>query len=330
MVLSILTKARIWALVKKQDWKIGSQMDKKFTPTPHDAVFKQFLSEKETAKDFFDVWLPEEIKSLCDLNSLKVESGSFIDSEMKNYQSDILYSVKTAKGKGYFYLLIEAQSSPDKLIAWRLIRYCMAAMQKHLEAGHKELPIVFPILFYCGEKSPHPYSTDWFDCFSDKKLAEQIYTQPFKLADITILDDDEIMQHRRMALLTLIQKHIRRRDMTEFFNEIVKLLSYNYYTDNQVITMFNYLIQEGNAKKPMEFITEIAKQSEKHEGALMTIAQQIEQMGIQKGKLEGIQEGEKQASLKIARQMLESGMDKQSIMKFTGLTKIELSRLFKK
>ncbi|HGJ5890491.1 MAG TPA: ISNCY family transposase, partial [Arsenophonus apicola] len=91
--------------------------------------------------------------------------------------------------------------------------------------------------------------------------------------------------------------------------------------------------QEGNAKRPMEFITEIAKQSEKHEGALMTIAQQIEQMGIQKGiqkgKLEGLQEGEKQASLKIARQMLESGMDRQSVMKFTSLTDSELKNLFK-
>ncbi|WP_034250594.1 Rpn family recombination-promoting nuclease/putative transposase, partial [Arsenophonus nasoniae] len=39
-------------------------MTKKFTPTPHDAIFKQFLSEKETAKDFFDIWLPDKIKSL--------------------------------------------------------------------------------------------------------------------------------------------------------------------------------------------------------------------------------------------------------------------------
>ncbi|MFS1539891.1 MAG: Rpn family recombination-promoting nuclease/putative transposase [Candidatus Phlomobacter fragariae] len=46
------------------------------------------------------------------------------------------------------------------------------------------------------------------------------------------------------GLLELLQKHIRRRDMTELLNEIVKLLSYNYYTDNQVITLFNYLIQE--------------------------------------------------------------------------------------
>ncbi|PAV01140.1 ISNCY family transposase [Arsenophonus sp. ENCA] len=328
-------------------------MSKKFTPTPHDSVFKQFLSEKETAKDFFDIWLPDEIKALCDSDSIKVESGSFIDSNMKNYQSDILYSVSTTKGRGYIYVLIEHQSTPDKLMAWRLMRYSMAAMQKHLEAGHKKLPLVFPILFYTGEKIPYPYSTHWLDCFHDRKLAERIYTNPFKLADVTTLEDGEIMKHKRMALLTLIQKHIRRRDMTELMNEIVTLLSYNYYTDNQVITLFNYLIQEGNAKKPMEFITEIAKQSEKHEGALMTIAQQIEEIGIQKGiqqgkaeglqegKIEGIQEGiqigeqkgmqkgEKQASMKIARQLLEKGVERDIVKLSTGLTDTEMSNLFK-
>ncbi|WGM09041.1 Rpn family recombination-promoting nuclease/putative transposase [Arsenophonus nasoniae] len=312
-------------------------MNKKFTPTPHDSVFKQFLSEKETAKDFFDIWLPDEIKALCDLDSLKVESGSFIDSDMKNYQSDILYSVSTKKGSGYIYVLIEHQSTPDKLIAWRLMRYSLSAMHKHLEHGNKQLPLVFPILFYCGEQSPHPHSTHWLDCFEDRKLAESLYTQPFKLADVTTLDDGEIMQHKRIALLELLQKHIRRRDMTELLDSIVKLLSYNYYTDNQVITMFNYLIQEGNAQKPMEFITEIAKQSEKHEGALMTIAQALKQEGYQLGKNDGVQEGiqigeqtgEKKASMKIARQMLESGMDRQSVMKFTGLTDIEMSTLFK-
>ncbi|WP_290604054.1 hypothetical protein [Arsenophonus sp. ENCA] len=65
----------------------------------------------------------------------------------------------------------------------------------------------------------------------------------------------------------------------------------------------------------------------------MNIAQGIRE----EGKIEGIQEGiqigeqtgEKKASMKIARQMLESGMDRQSVMKFTGLTDTEMSTLFK-
>ncbi|HGJ5879272.1 MAG TPA: Rpn family recombination-promoting nuclease/putative transposase, partial [Arsenophonus nasoniae] len=266
---------------------------------------------------------PDKIKSLCDLNSLKVESGSFIDSEMKNYRSDILYSVNTKKGNGYIYVLIEHQSTPDKLIAWRLMRYSLSAMQKHLEAGQKQLPLVFPILFYCGEQSPHPYSTHWLDCFEDKELAKRIYTHPFKLADVTTLDDGEIMQHKRIALLELLQKHIRRRDMTELLDSIVKLLSYNYYTDNQVITLFNYLIQEGNAQKPMKFITEIAKQSEKHEGALMTIAQALRQEGRQEGRLEG----EKKATLKLAKQFLANGVDRNTVKISTGLSDDELNKL---
>ncbi|AYB48205.1 ISNCY family transposase [Candidatus Williamhamiltonella defendens] len=311
-------------------------MNKKFTPTPHDAVFKQFLSEKETAKDFFEIWLPDEIKALCDFTTMKMESGSFVDEGMKGYQNDILYSLSTDKGKGYLYVLIEAQSTPDKLSAWRLMRYSMAAMQKHLDAGNKTLPLVFPVLFYMGKKSPYPHSTHWLNCFEDRGLAERIYTQPFRLADVTTLEDGEILQHRRMALLELLQKHIRRRDMSELLNEIVAILSYNEYTDNQVMTMMNYLIQEGNATNPKQFITEIAKQSEKHEGALMTMAQQIEEIGIQKGKLEGMQEGmkkgmqegEKKASLKIARHLLESGMERQSVRQITGLSETEMKSLF--
>ncbi|HGJ5857429.1 Rpn family recombination-promoting nuclease/putative transposase, partial [Arsenophonus nasoniae] len=176
-------------------------------------------------------------------------------------------------------------------------------------------------------------------CFEDRKLAESIYTNPFKLADVTTLDDGEIMQHKRIALLELLQKHIRRRDMTELLDSIVKLLSYNYYTDNQIITMFNYLIQEGNAQKPMEFITEIAKQSEKHEGALMTIAQQIEEIGIQKGKIEGIQEGlqrgkiegiqegMQQERIKLAKQFLANGVDRNTVKLSTGLSDNELDEL---
>ncbi|HGJ5874082.1 MAG TPA: hypothetical protein ACHBY4_10030 [Arsenophonus apicola] len=96
--------------------------------------------------------------------------------------------------------------------------------------------------------------------------------------------------------------------------------------------MFNYLIQEGNAEQPAKLIKEIAKQSEKHEGALMNIAQGLREegikKGIQQGKAEGRQEGKLEAQLEIAKQMLITGMDRQSVMKFTGLTDAEMSNLF--
>lgn len=43
-------------------------------------------------------------------------------------------------------------------MAFRLMRYAIAAMQRHLDAGHKALPLVVPMLFYHGAASPYPFS----------------------------------------------------------------------------------------------------------------------------------------------------------------------------
>lgn len=51
---------------------------------------------------------------------------------------------------GYIYVVIEHQSKPEELMAFRMMRYSIAAMQNHLDAGYKELPLVIPMLFYHG------------------------------------------------------------------------------------------------------------------------------------------------------------------------------------
>lgn len=193
-------------------------MHKNRSPTPHDLVFKTFLSRMETARDFIAIHLPSALLRLCDLQTLHLESGSFIEDDLHPYFSDMLYSLKTVCGDGYIHVLIEHQSSPDKHMAFRLMRYAIAAMQRHLEAGHKTLPLVIPILFYQGRRSPYPYSMNWLDNFVDPQLAGKIYSQNFPLVDITVIADEEIMQHRSMAALTLIQKHIRQRDLTRLFD----------------------------------------------------------------------------------------------------------------
>ncbi len=39
-------------------------------------------------------------------------------------------------------------------MAFRLMRYAIAAMQRHLDAGHDRLPLVIPVLFYHGLVTP--------------------------------------------------------------------------------------------------------------------------------------------------------------------------------
>lgn len=63
----------------------------------------------------------------------------------------------------------------------------------------------------------------------------------------------------------------------------------------------------------------------------MTISQQLEQKGIEKGSMEGIQIGEEQGrnegKLEVARTMLQNGLDRGTVMKMTGLTADELEQI---
>ncbi|UBX30882.1 Rpn family recombination-promoting nuclease/putative transposase (plasmid) [Arsenophonus apicola] len=307
----------------------------------HDHLFKKFLGDITIARDFLEIHLPENIRKLCDFKTLAMESGSFIEPTLRSHCSDMLYSVQTTTGKGYIYTLIEHQSRPEKLMAFRLLRYSVAAMHQHLEQGNDTLPVVIPLLFYQGKTSPYPYSTEWMNCFADPELAKSVYTQAFPLVDITAIPDEEIVKHKRVALMELVMKHIRARDMLEFSQEIASLLNQYVIQPELFKGLMYYIVERGNTSDATQFLHQIAEKADDYREVVMTIAEQLRregehkgiqkgmQEGIQKGKLEGLQEGEKQASLKIARQLLEKGVERDIVKLSTGLTDAELRNLFK-
>ncbi|EFT5674627.1 Rpn family recombination-promoting nuclease/putative transposase, partial [Salmonella enterica] len=48
-----------------------------------------------------------QLQALCDLNTLKLESGTFVEDDLRQYASDILWSMKTTTGDdGYIHLLL--------------------------------------------------------------------------------------------------------------------------------------------------------------------------------------------------------------------------------
>lgn len=309
---------------------------KKTTPVPHDAAFKAFLTHPATAKDFIELHLPERYRQICDLSTLKLEPGSFVDESLRAYYSDVLYSVKTTAGDGYVQVLIEHQSTPDKNMAFRMIRYAVAAMQQHLDAGHEKLPLVIPVLFYTGRRSPYPYSTNWLDGFDDPELAGRLYGNSFPLVDVTVIPDDDIMGHRGMAALTLLQKHIHRRDLAGLTDRLAAVLVAGQLTGHQLSSLINYLLHAGEARDAEAFVRELAQKVPQHKDALMTIARQLEQKGVEKGRTEGILIGEEKGRtegmmigemkgrLDVARRLLGQGMSLSTVKDVTGLSDDDL------
>lgn len=147
------------------------------------------------------------------------------------------------------------------------------------------------------------------------------------------------MQHRRIALLELIQKHIRDRDLIGMVDRITTLLVRGFTNDSQLQTLFNYLLQCGDTSRFTRFIQEIAERSPLQKERLMTIAERLRQEGHQigwqegkiegwqEGKLEGLQEGMHEQAIKIALRMLEQGIDRDLVLATTQLTEADLAPL---
>lgn len=135
-----------------------------------------------------------------------------------------------------------------------------------------------------------------------------------------------------MALLELIQKHIRQRDLMGLVEQIVSLLLTGLTNDTQIKTLFNYILRTGDAPRFSEFIRGVAERSPQYKEHLMTIADRLHEAGFQKGwlegKLEGKQEGKQEGlikgrhdeALRIARTMLADGIDISTVQKITRLS----------
>ena len=64
------------------------------TNNPHDRFFKEVMSEREIIRDFLQNYLPAEMVRLIDLESITAEKDSFVEKELQEYFSDLLFRVR--------------------------------------------------------------------------------------------------------------------------------------------------------------------------------------------------------------------------------------------
>ncbi|ADU68481.1 Rpn family recombination-promoting nuclease/putative transposase [Pantoea sp. At-9b] len=293
---------------------------------PHDALFKKFLSHLPVARQFLEIHLPQSIREHCDLDKLQVVPTTFIERDLSALYSDVLLSMKTDDGEGYIYALIEHQSTPDKHMTLRMMRYTLAAIQRHLDEGHHDVPLVIPILFYQGKTSPYPYSMNWLESFRNPVLAKQIFCHSFPLVDVTVIPDEEIMAHRDVARLEMAHKIIRLRDILENIDPMATLLALDYNDDLSIDVVF-YLLRYGNTDDREKIVKILIQAKPQLEGKIMTIEEQWRQESRQEGRQEGRKEGRQEVMLELAQRMLREQFDLNTIMKLTGLSEGELRQL---
>lgn len=93
---------------------------------PHDRLFRAVFSDASEAASLLQAALPDTVRNSFDWTTLTLVEGTFIDEDLRESQSDLLYQVEHVEtGRPVsMYLLFEHQSSPDPWMRLRLLRYC--------------------------------------------------------------------------------------------------------------------------------------------------------------------------------------------------------------
>ena len=195
---------------------------------PHDEFVKAMMAHPKVAMDFFKAHLPQTVLEKLVLSSLKWEPTSFIDEQLKRQESDLVYSIKLSNQQNaVLYLLVEHQSTPDPLMAFRLHYYLLQGLKRYILQNKQAplpLPIVFPIVLYNGEDA-YPYSRDIFALFGQEEaLAKAVFLQPFTLVNVGELSDEEISKHQWAGIMELSLCRASVRDFTQEMQQLGLLL----------------------------------------------------------------------------------------------------------
>jgi predicted transposase/invertase (TIGR01784 family) len=90
---------------------------------PHDKLFRDTWSVLENARSLLQNYLPDKVLACVDLETLEISKDSFIEKELADYYSDMLYKVTLSGTPGFIYVLFEHKSYYDRYIHLQLLEY---------------------------------------------------------------------------------------------------------------------------------------------------------------------------------------------------------------
>jgi predicted transposase YdaD len=160
---------------------------------PHDRFFKDLFSRREAAQDFLRHYLPPEVSALLDLDTLDIGKDSFIDPDLQEHFSDLLYQVALRGGQeAYIYVLFEHRSYPDPQIAFQLLRYLVRIWEQSRKQG-EGLRLILPLVIYHGP-TEWRVALDFVALFGDLPEVLRPFVPDYRywMCDLSRYSDEEI------------------------------------------------------------------------------------------------------------------------------------------
>jgi hypothetical protein len=153
-------------------------------PGPHDLFARYTFGSPERAEAELRAVLPAQVVSEVDWMSLRQEPGCVVDPELRETESDLLFTARLRSGRSLLlYVLLEHQSTVDRWMALRMLRYVVRQLE-HWRQQHPDspvLPVIIPLVMYHGP--------------------EGAWTAPRRVEDLFELPDEEEQRERWHALV---------------------------------------------------------------------------------------------------------------------------------
>ena len=290
----------------------------------HDEFFKRNFTQKRVIKDFLASNLPEEVLSVVDLDTIKIEptemlSGPYIGKK----RVDILCSLKGKEGKKVYALLhLEGQSKHDKYMAIRVIEYHAAIARYHVNKGGEKVPTILTFVLYHGkEKWTSPISIA--EVYDDHKLYISVsHNAPF-LINLTEKEIEMLKNQGASSAPQIMMKGQAYGDYHEFSGVLYSLMKkYEQINDDNL----DYIV--ANEKKPKELLKKFRKiDPEKFNPYIDMFEAAVERVAKKEAKKKVKKEVKKEGKMEVALRMLKEGEPIEKISNYTGLTKEEIEKL---
>jgi predicted transposase/invertase (TIGR01784 family) len=279
----------------------------------HDRFFKRMISRPEAARGLVLNYLPSEVVALLEPMSLALRRDSFVDENLGEHFSDLLYDVNLKTGdEAYVYVLFEHKSYVERLTAFQLLRYIVRIWEQALREGHSYPIPVIPIVVYHGRVDWH-VGLNLGDLFRGPEALRAYWPSfTYELCDLSAYSDEEIKGEVRLRVGLLLLKYIFREDLRDRLPEILGLLQ--------------ELPEEGSALLYLETVLRYVAQAADHvtraglheaaqaalgkqgDETMKTLAEQWIEKGIQEGKQQGIEQGLQRGMQQGLQQGMERGM----------------------
>ena len=283
---------------------------------PHDRFFRSAFSEKKVALGYLLEFLPTEVTNELDLESLDLESNSYVNKNLEEHFSDIVYRCQFKQSKQkqknnkqddiWLSFLFEHKSYPVYFIYKQLLQYVVSAWDTLIKQN-KPLKIIIPIVVYHGKDNWEMRKIDDYFYIPNEHFRKFLPIFDYVLTDLSAISDDRISQIRQNAKLFNALMALKHSRNLKFVLENLSLIlaQAEDYLENQggqnfFHTIIVYLTSTTSPNKK-DFLKSVNQLRPKLKKNVMTLYEQL----IQEGKIEGKIETIHQATIR----MIEKGID---------------------